>query len=73
VTTVTVAGSKPIYGGRMLLGVYLALGVFTMLVGCVFALKARIDRIAYGLHRRIDDLSEQTWLPKPSALREPRH
>jgi hypothetical protein len=49
------------------------LGVFSILVGCVFALMVRIDRIANGLHRRIDDLSERTWLPRLGALREPRH
>ncbi len=57
----------------MMLGVYLALGVFAILVGCVFALMVRIDRITDGLHRRIDGLSERTWLPQLGALREPRH
>ncbi len=57
----------------MMLGVFIALGVFAILVGCVFALMFRIDRIADHLRRRIDDLSERTWLPQPGALREPRH
>jgi hypothetical protein len=57
----------------MMLGVYLALGVFSILVCCVSALMVRIDRITDSLHRRIDDLSERTWLPRQGALREPRH
>jgi hypothetical protein len=57
----------------MMLGVYLALGVFSILVCCVSALMVRIDRITDSLRRRIDDLSERTWLPRQGALREPRH
>jgi hypothetical protein len=34
---VTVAGSERIYGGPMMLGVYLALGVFSILIGSVCA------------------------------------
>lgn len=70
---VTVARSAPVYVDPMMLGVFIALGVFSILVGCVFALMIRIDRIADGLRRRIDGLSERTWLPHLSALREPRH
>jgi hypothetical protein len=70
---VTVAGLERIYGGPKMFGVYLALGVFSILVGSVSALMVRIDRIADGLHRRIDDLSQRTWLLRLRALRVPRH
>lgn len=49
------------YVGVMMLGAYLALGVFAFLVVSVLALMIRIDRVAGGPNQRID------------ALRDARH
>lgn len=60
-TAITVSRSGMAYVGVMMLGAYLALGVFAFLVVSVLALMIRIDRVAGGPNQRID------------ALRDARH